>query len=45
MYERITNDALRDNSGESKAFQQILKLLSEVDKPNPTGDKDVDAKI
>ena len=44
VYERITNDALRDNSGESKAFQQILKLLSEVDKPNPTGDKDVDAK-
>ncbi len=44
VYERITNDILRDNSGESKAFQSILKLLSEVEKPNPTGDKDVDAR-
>jgi len=44
VYKRTSKDSLKDGAGEVAAYQQILKLLSEMDKPLPTGDPTQDAK-
>jgi hypothetical protein len=44
VYKRTSKDSLQNGGGEVAAYQQILKLLSEMDKPLPTGNSKQDAK-